>query len=99
METSTLPQPAAPRTGFFGFGAIRKDCEAGIIKGGIALDWGHRGEAPIIKVSGKPALKNRIHLPLFEPIWHSAAKQPACPDRKSTAISITISRQLNQKPR
>jgi hypothetical protein len=41
------------------------DCEPGFVKGDPALDWGFRGNAPVINIPGKPALKTRIHPSAF----------------------------------
>ena len=78
--------------------AIRPDCEAGFVKGDPALDWGLRGNAPVINSSGKPALENRIHLPAFEPISHSAAISRLALIERAPRFSITVSPQINQKP-
>jgi hypothetical protein len=78
--------------------AIRKDCEAGFVKGDPALDWGFRGNAPVIDTSGKPALQNRIHLPAFEPISHSAVIGRLALIERASRFSITIPRQINWKP-
>jgi hypothetical protein len=80
------------------FVAIRTDCEPGFVKGDPALDWGCRGNAPVIDTSGKPALQNRIHLSAFEPISHFAAISRLALIERAQRFSIAISRQINQKP-
>jgi hypothetical protein len=78
--------------------AIRLDCEVGFVKGDPALDWGFRGNAPVIDLSAKPALKNRIHLSAFEPISHSAATSRLALIERVPRFSITFPRQINWKP-
>jgi len=55
-----------------------------------ALDWGLRGNAPVIHSSGKPALQNRIHPAAFEPIWHSVAISRLALIERAQRFSITI---------
>jgi hypothetical protein len=74
--------------------AIRTDCEPGFVKGDSALDWGFRGNAPVIDISAKPALQNRIHLSAFEPISHSAAISRLALIERAPRFSITLSRQI-----
>jgi len=78
--------------------AIRTGCEAGIVKGDPALDWGFRGKAPVIHPSGKPALKNRIHSTTFDPISHFAAISRLALIERAQRFSITISSQIYRKP-
>jgi hypothetical protein len=70
--------------------AIRTDCETGFVKGDPALDWGFRGNAPIINNSGKPALQNRIQISAFEPLSHSAATSRLALIERAPRFSITI---------
>jgi len=62
-----------------------------------ALDWGFRGNAPVINISGKPALQNRIHL-AFEAFSHSPAISRLALIERAPRFSITISPQINRKP-
>jgi hypothetical protein len=55
-------------------------------------------EAPVIHPTGKPALQKRIHLAAFEPIPRSAAISRLALIERAPRFSITISRQINQKP-
>jgi hypothetical protein len=64
----------------------------------ITLDRGFRGGAPVIYPWGKPALKNRIHLPALEPFSRSAAITRLALIERAARFSITISRKTNQKP-
>jgi hypothetical protein len=72
--------------------AIRPDCEAGFVKGDLALDWGFRGNAPVINISTKPASQNRIQVSTFEPLSHSAAIGRLAQIERAPRLSITISR-------
>ena len=77
---------------------IRPDSKNGIVKGDPALDWGLRGKAPGINPSGKPAPQNLIHPAAFESISHSAAITRLALIERAPRFSITIYRQINQKP-
>ena len=78
--------------------AIRTDCDPGLVKGDPALDWGFGGKAPVIHPSGKPAPQNRIHPTVSKPISRSAAISRLALIERAPRFSITISRQINQKP-
>jgi hypothetical protein len=57
------------------------------------------GAKPLfIHPSGKLALQNRIHPAAFEPISHSATISRLALIERAQRLSITISRQINQKP-
>jgi hypothetical protein len=56
------------------------------------------GFAPVINPSGKPALQIRAHPVSSTPISRSAAITRLALIETAKRISITISRQINQKP-